>query len=250
MGVINVTPDSFSGDGLLGSSARIAERAAALVAGGADIIDVGGESTRPGYTPVSSEDELQRVLPAIRMLASHFPIPISIDTSKAAVAGPALRMGASVVNDVSGLRDERMAAVVADAGAGLAIVHHQQLPPAPDLVPALVCQLGERVHRAEAAGVRPDAILVDPGLGMGKGWRENFEIMRHLDLLRTLGKPVLVGPSRKGMIGKVLGVGVRDRVEGTAALTVLCIVHGADAVRVHDVRALTRVCRMTDALAR
>lgn len=250
MGVINVTPDSFSGDSIYGQPEAVAALARRFVDDGADILDIGGESTRPGHEPVSAEEEQRRVLPAIAALREQVDVPVAVDTSKAVVAAAAIVAGATLVNDVSGLRDPRLAAVCAGSGAGLVIVHRGWAVGAEDPVRAVLDQLRARIERAEVAGVDRMKILVDPGLGIGKGWRENFAVLRRLSEVKELGKPLLVGPSRKGMIGKALGVEVSDRMEGTAALVMLSIAGGADVVRVHDVREMARVARMTDALVR
>ena len=249
MGVLNVTPDSFSGDGIYMRPEEAAERAAAMVEAGAEVLDLGGESTRPGYSPVDLDEEIVRVIPALRAIVRRVEVPISVDTTRAAVAEQALAEGASIINDVSGLSDPRMLHVVAEARASLVIVHHGGRQHG-SLVPSVVAQLRHLVVEAEASGVDPRAIAVDPGLGIGKGWRENFEIMRDLEALAVLGKSILVGPSRKGMIGRVLGVDVHDRLEGSIALLSLCVAKGADIVRVHDVQEMVRAARVMDALVR
>ncbi len=250
MGALNVTPDSFSGDGLLGDSAGLLTRAGAMVRAGADVLDVGGESTRPGFRDVPAEVELKRVISAIQAVSRVVDVPLSIDTRKAVVAREALQAGALIVNDVSGLADSEMAQVVAEAGARLAIVHGSRIDDREDLIHALISDLSDLVERALRAGVSQRNIILDPGLGFGKGWLENFEILRRLSELRRLGLPLLVGPSRKGMIGKVLGVDVHDRLEGTIALVTIAIAHGVDMVRVHDVRENVQAARMADVLAR
>jgi len=270
MGVINVTPDSFSGDGLHRRWEDIAARAAAMEEGGADVLDIGGESTRPGYQPVEEGEELARVLPAIRRVRQCVSVPISIDTSKAAVARAALDEGASIVNDVSALADDDMIRVVAEAGASLVLVHRGATEVETDMLDLIVDGLRRQIQRAEEGGVPPQNVIVDPGLGIGKGWRrgpgataivakprENLEIVRRLPELTVLQKPVLVGPSRKGMIRRVLGEGdsAADRarsglLEGTLALVALSIAGGADVVRVHDVKEMARTAAMMDAIVR
>lgn len=250
MGVLNITPDSFSGDGLLGQmESLVADRGRRLEEEGADVLDVGGESTRPGHVPVPEEEEIARVIPAIQSIAGSVSIPVSVDTSKSGVARAALAAGARIVNDVSGLRDPELAGVVAEAEAGIVLVHNRGIDPDRDLLDQIALDLATQIEHVTRAGVRDDYIVVDPGLGFGKDWRANFEVLRRLSELRRLGKPILVGPSRKGMIGRVLGTDVRDRVEGTAALVTISVAGGADAVRVHDVLAVARVVRMADALA-
>jgi dihydropteroate synthase len=250
MGVLNVTPDSFSGDGFDGDPAEAERRVVECVQAGAGLIDIGGESTRPGYQPVALDDELNRVIPAIRSARAATDVPISVDTTKPEVARRALEMGANIVNDVSGAGQEEMLRLVAEQRAGLVLVHQGKGDPGEDVVTAVLRGLGAAVERAGRHGIPDQHIVVDPGLGFGKTWRENFEILRRLRELCSLSLPVLVGPSRKGMIGRVLGVGVKDRIEGSLALTSLAIANGADAVRVHDVQQMSRAARMTDALAR
>jgi dihydropteroate synthase len=250
MGVLNVTPDSFSGDGFVGDTGEAARRALACQAAGADVIDIGGESTRPGYSPVPEDEELARVIPAIEAAAAVVDVPISVDTTKVEVARRALEAGAGIVNDVSGEADDAMLRLVGERGAGLVLVHHGRGRPGEDVLAVVHRGLKRAIDRACRCGVDVESIVVDPGLGFGKTWRENFEIFRRLSELTSLRRPILVGPSRKGMIGKVLGGGVADRLEGTLALVTLSIAAGADMVRVHDVRAMTRAARMTDALSR
>jgi len=251
MGIINVTPDSFSGDGLVDQLDAIVARAQAMVEAGADIIDVGGESTRPGHQPVPAEEELRRVIPAIRALAAAVPVPISVDTSKAVVAEAALQAGASIINDVRGLQaDPAMATLAAEAGVPIIIMHDQKILSAERLIPDIVRELARRIDQALAAGVRWERIIVDPGFGFGKTPDLNLLLLRCLGELRALGRPILVGTSRKSMIGYVLGTPPDDRVEGTAATVALAIANGADIVRVHDVPQMVRVVRMTDAVVR
>jgi dihydropteroate synthase len=239
-------------------------RAEQLVADGADIVDVGGESTRPGASFVSEEEERARVLPVIAALASRLPVPISVDTSRAAVAEAAIAAGATMVNDVWGLRrDPALAGTVAQAGVALVLMHNRAAQPTvvalgghydtvkySDVVAEIVAWLGESVAMAEAAGIARSQMLVDPGIGFGKTAAQNLEIMRRLPELRALGLPVLVGTSRKSFIGITLGLPVEERLEGTAATVALAIAGGADVVRVHDVRFMSRVARMTDAIVR
>lgn len=250
MGVINVTPDSFSGDGLYKDIPATLALAESMHAEGADILDIGGESTRPGYEPVSVEEELSRVIPAVRDITRRVPLPVSVDTSKAEVARQALAEGASIINDVSGLRDPLMATIVAGCAASLILVHNGSIKPGEDLIATIRNDLNRQVCVAAAAGVSPRQLLVDPGLGMGKGWKSNFEIIRRLAELLDVQKPILVGPSRKGMIGRVLGPGPEARLDGSAALVALCIAAGAHVIRVHEVRAMAKVARMMDALVR
>lgn len=258
MGVLNVAPDSFSGDGVTDLAAARA-RAHAMVSEGADIVDVGGESTRPGAVPVPVAEELRRVLPVVEALAEELGVPISVDTRKAEVAQQAVRAGAAMVNDVSALRsDAEMAAVVAGAGVPVVLMHGFGMPRGgaetqddPDIMAGIARFLRERIALAAGSGIRLDHMLVDPGFGFGKTVQQNLELLRRLHELRILGYPIVIGTSRKGTIGHVLGgLSPQDRVEGTAATVAAAILHGADVVRVHDVKAMVRVARMTDAIAR
>lgn len=250
MGVLNVTPDSFSGDGRFGSVDAAVLAGEQLVADGADLLDVGGESTRPGHAPVSAEEELERVIPVVQALSTRVSAPISVDTSKATVARNAIAAGAGIINDVSGLRDPDMVRVAAITGASLVLVHHGGADRREDLMSVVLAALRNRVETALRSGVQHGHLVVDPGFGFGKNWLDNFELIRRLSELRQLGLPVLVGPSRKGMIGKVLGTEPEDRLEGTIALTALCISAGADIIRVHDVGELRRAVVLLDALSR
>jgi len=258
MGIINVTPDSFSGDGLAADGAAAVDLGAAMVEQGADLLDVGGESTRPGAEPVSLEEECARVLPVIESLAKRAPAPISVDTMKAEVARRALQAGASIVNDISGLRgDPEIAAVAAAAGAPLVVMHMkgtprdmQRDPRYENLMDEIADYLAEGVETAVRAGVPRQQVIVDPGIGFGKTMEHNFEILRRLRELRSLGQPLLIGTSRKSFIGKALDLPPDQRVEGTAATVALAIAHGADLIRVHDVREMSRVARICDAILR
>jgi dihydropteroate synthase len=251
MAIVNATPDSFSGDGLAGQSDLAAAIAAGAVADGADLIDIGAESTRPGHTTVTVEEELARLLPVLRAIAARVTVPISVDTSKAAVAEAALAAGASIVNDVRGLTaDPELAAVCARAAVPVVVMHDVPPDGHGDLVSSIVRELSRRLDQALVAGIAWENLVVDPGFGFGKDWRQNLELLRRLDELRVLARPILVGTSRKSTIGRVLGLPEHDRIEGTAATVALAIAGGADVVRVHDVREMVRVARMTDAVVR
>lgn len=251
MAILNITPDSFSGDGLAGETEAAVDAALRAVADGAAILDLGAESTRPGHVPVSAADELARLLPVLHAVRPRTDAPISIDTSKAAVAAAALEAGADLINDVRGFAaDPEMAAVVAKAGVPAVLVHDAAPEPGIDLLTSILRELSLRLDRAVAAGVSWDRLIVDPGFGFGKDWRQNLELLRRLGELQTLGRPILAGTSRKSTIGRVLGLPEHDRLEGTAATVALAIAGGADIVRVHDVRAMARVARMTDAVVR
>ena len=251
MAIINATPDSFSGDGIAGNPMLAGDLAAAAVANGADLIDIGAESTRPGHLPVDAKEELARLLPVLEAVASRVSIPLSVDTSKATVADAALRAGASIVNDVRGLmRDPELASVIAAHAAPVVIMHDVPFDGHGDLLTEIVRELFRRLDRAVEAGIAWERLIVDPGFGFGKDWRQNLELLRRLEELRILGRPILAGTSRKGTIGRVLGLVEQDRTEGTAATVTLAIAAGADMVRIHDVQAMSRVARMTDAVIR
>jgi dihydropteroate synthase len=258
MGVLNVTPDSFSDVGrYLDHGAAIAH-GRALVAEGADLLDVGGESSRPGATYVDERTELDRVVPVIEALAPAIDVPISIDTRKAGVARAALAAGAAVVNDVSAGRDDPdILGVAADAKAPVVLMHMRGTPATmqddpryTDVVAEVADFLAERCAAAEAAGVSRDALVVDPGIGFGKRDEHNYALLADLARFTLLGHPVLVGVSRKGFIGRALGLPALERVEGTAATVVWVVERGARIVRVHDVRHMVRTVRMTEALMR
>jgi len=256
MGVLNVTPDSFSDGGLYLDPDRAVEYAHQMIEEGADLIDVGGESTRPGAEPVSTEEELRRILPSVKRLVKKLAVPISVDTYKADVAAVVLAEGVDLINDVSGLSfDPRLASVVAEAGAGLVLTHIQGTPRImqadpkyTDVVAEVREHLQERVLVAETRGVHPEAIVVDPGIGFGKRVEHNLILLNRLAELHVLEKPLLVGPSRKSFIGTVLDLPVEERLEGSAAAVTAAIWQGVHIVRVHDVRAMVRVARMTDAI--
>jgi dihydropteroate synthase len=250
MGIVNLAPDSFSGDGLSDADAAVA-RGKRLVAEGADIVDVGGESTRPNYTPVSVEEELRRVLPVVERLARDLPVPVSIDTYKVVVAREAVAAGARMVNDVWGLkRDPALARVAAENGVPLVVTQNQRDGRFRDLLPDLAADLRRSVQVALDAGVERGNIIIDPGVGFGKTVDQNLEIVRRLAELRTLGFPILLGTSRKSFIGLVLDLPAEQRLEGTAASVAIGIANGADMVRVHDVAQMVRVVRMSDAIVR
>lgn len=256
VGVLNVTPDSFSDGGAFLDPGAAMEHALQMAAEGADCIDIGGESTRPGAPPISAEEEWARIGPVLTRLVGRCPVPLAVDTTKAAVAARALEAGVAIVNDVSALRfDPALGSVVAEAGAGLILMHMQgtprtmqERPSYSDVVADVRAFLAERLAAATAAGIPSEAILLDPGIGFGKTVEHNLTLLRHLPELTTLGRPLLVGPSRKSFIGAVLGTPVTDRLEGTAAAVALAIAGGAAAVRVHDVKAMARVARMCDAI--
>jgi dihydropteroate synthase len=256
MGIVNVTPDSFSDGGAFLDPAAAVAHGLRLAAEGADILDVGGESTRPGARPVPEAEELRRVVPVVRELAARAGVPVGIDTTKAAVAEAALGAGATMVNDISALRfDPRLGEVAARAGAALVIMHMQgtpgtmqQAPHYDDLLGEVVAELAAGVARAAAAGIGQERILVDPGIGFGKALEHNLELLDRLDALTILGRPILVGPSRKAFIGRILDLPASERIEGTIAACCLAAARGAHLVRVHDVGAVRRALRVCDAI--
>ena len=250
MGIVNVDPDSFSGDGLRDAESAI-DQGKRFAAEGADIIDVGGESTRPGFKPVSADDELGRVMPVIERLASELSVPLSIDTYKSEVARKAVAAGARMINDVWELkRDPKLARVAAEAGVPLVISQNQRESHFQDFFPELIASLKRSIQVALDAGVNWSNIIIDPGVGFGKTAEQNVEIVRRLAELKALGRPILLGTSRKSFIGHALDLPVDQRLEGTAATVAIGIANGADIVRVHDVAQMVRVARMSDAITR
>ena len=251
MGILNITPDSFSDGGKFDDPETALAHARRMEAEGADIIDLGGESTRPGYVPVGLEEELDRVLPVLRALVHEVKVPVSIDTTKAEVARRALAEGAHIVNDQWALRaDPGLAPLCAQYGVPLVMMHNQRDTEYRDLMGDMVRYFEESIQVAVSAGVPRDSIIIDPGIGFGKTVEQNIEVMRRMRELDCLGLPVLLGTSRKSLIGKTLQLPSEQRVEGTGATVALGIVNGADIVRVHDVKEMVRVARMTDAMVR
>jgi len=258
MGILNVTPDSFSDGGRFLDRATAVAHATRMVDDGADILDVGGESTRPGSTPVSADEELERVHPVIERLAELHPaVPISIDTRKTDVAAEALDAGATIVNDVSAGADPAMFDLVRDREAAVVLMHMQgdpttmqEGPHYDDVVGEVHEYLRQRIEAAELAGIDPERIAIDPGIGFGKDLDHNLELMHGVDALLDLGRPVLVGPSRKKFIGTILDLPEEERVEGTVGAVVWMLARGAHLVRVHDVKEVVRAVRVSDAIAR
>ncbi len=251
MGIINVTPDSFSGDGIGDDPARAVELARDFEAAGADILDLGGESSRPGAEPLQPEEECRQVLPAIEAVRAATDLPLSIDTYHSAVAEAALGAGADIVNDIHGLRaDPAMAETVARHGAALVAMHNQRGREFHDVVGDIRAGFGESLRLAEQAGIDTGRIVLDPGFGFGWTPEQNLELLRRLPELWDVEMPLLVGTSRKSTIGLVLGAPVEERFEGTAASIAASIAAGADIVRVHDVREMVRVAQVTDAIVR
>jgi len=251
MGVINVTPDSFSGDGLGHDVETAVAQGKRFAAEGADILDIGGESTRPGADPISEDEELSRVIPVIERLASDVPVPLSIDTYKYEIARQALSAGARMINDIWGLkRDHRLAELAAEWGAPIILMSNQRDASCQDILPQVISSLRGSMAMAMERGVARENIIVDPGVGFGKTLEQNLEIVCRLDELKCLERPILVGTSRKSMIGLVLDLPADQRLEGTAATVAISIAKGADIVRVHDVAQMARVCQMSDAIIR
>ena len=257
MGVINMTPDSFSGDGIGADVSAAVEQARRFAQAGADIIDIGGQSTRPGGEAVSVEEELHRVIPAVQGIRAEVGLPISIDTAQAEVARAALGEGAELINDVYGLRGAGMPELAAETGVPVVIMHMQGTPETmqnnptyEDLITEIYDFLAQRVEVAVAAGVAVEQIVIDPGFGFGKTVNHNLEILRRLREFRGLGRPVLIGTSRKSTIGKVLDQPADQRLWGTAATCAVAITNGANIIRAHDVAEMAQVARMTDAILR
>jgi dihydropteroate synthase len=257
MGILNVTPDSFSEDGRFFDRDDAVKHAVAMVSDGADMVDVGGESTRPGSDPVPVDEEIERVLPVIERLADELPrIPVSIDTRKAAVAARALEAGATIVNDVSAGADPEMFDVVRERAGAIVLMHMKGEPKTMQDAPTYDDVVGEvheflrgRIEAAELSGVDPERIAIDPGIGFGKDLAHNLELMRGVDALLDLGRPMLVGPSRKRFIGAILNLPEHQRVEGTIGAATWMIARGSHVVRVHDVREVVRAVRVIDAIA-
>ena len=270
MGILNITPDSFSGDGLLNvedAKQAILAQARAFVQAGVDILDIGGESTRPGAQMVPEAEELERVIPVVERVAAELDVLISIDTYKAAIAEAALQAGAHIINDVWSLHaDSDLAGVAARFQAPVILMHnrsswaHAEIKeklggryvgiPYEDLIPDICRELLESVEIAHQAGIPDEHIILDPGIGFGKSVEQNLELVDRLGEIRALGYPVLLGPSRKSFIGYTLNLPPEQRLEGTAAAVAVGIARGADIIRVHDVPAMMRVVRMTDAIVR
>jgi dihydropteroate synthase len=262
MGIINVSPESFSGDGISNIEQAVAQ-GCSFVEEGADILDVGGESTRPGSSPISPEEEIRRVLPVIEHLKDKVSVPISIDSYKYEVARRALIAGANIVNDQWGLKTEpKLAELAAENNAPIILMSNQRdrggydavvgrdTADYEDVIKVVITSLRKSVALAKRAGVPQENIIIDPGIGFGKTWQQDIEIIRRLKELKELGYPILVGTSRKSLIKMVLNLPVHQRIEGTAATVAISIANGADIVRVHDVKQMARVCKMTDAIVR
>lgn len=251
MGILNITPDSFSDGGQYNSIDNAINHAKKMIEEGADILDIGGESTRPGHLEVCSEDEIRRVVPIIEALKNITDIPISIDTTKAQVAEMAIKAGADLVNDIWGFKkDSNMAKVVAKYDVACCLMHNRKEKDYINLIPDMKKDLLESIKLAQAAGVKKEKIILDPGIGFAKDLAQNIKVMRAMEVFKDLGYPILLGTSRKSMIGLTLDLPVFERLEGTLATTSIGIMKGCDFVRVHDVKENKRVTLMTDAIVR
>jgi dihydropteroate synthase len=260
MGIINLTPDSFSKDGLY-SNERITaidlalNQAEQMIADGADFLDIGAESTRPGATKVSEAEEEKRLLPVVRELAQSCKVPISVDTYKPGVAQKALNLGAALINDIWGLKapddpGHRMARVVGEAGVPVIIMHNKLEPVYQCLMDEIIISLEDSLNIAARFGVKTEQIILDPGIGFGKTYQDNLAALRHLDRLKVLGRPILLGTSRKSVIGLTLNLPVSERVEGTITTCIWGLMKGANILRVHDVQAVSRAVKMYEAIRR
>ncbi len=257
MGIVNNTPDSFSGDGTGGDAEAAIRRGLHMFESGADLVDIGGESTRPGAEPVPASEEMARTIPVVEELSKRFPSRVSIDTMKPEIAEAALYAGASIVNDVSGLRNARMIEVVAEHDAAVVIMHMlgeprtmQLRPRYKDVVREIKEYLADRIEAAEREGVDPKKIMIDPGIGFGKTLDHNLEILAGLGELRSLNKPIMIGVSRKSFIGSITGVPANERLDGSIAAAVMAVVKGADIVRAHDVPETVRALKVAHAIFR
>ncbi len=256
MGILNLSPDSFAGDGLQDSDAALAQ-AKHMAAEGADILDLGGESTRPESSPITVEEELQRVIPTLRKIRAELSLPLSVDTYKLEVAQQALDAGADMLNDIWGLKKEPgLAELASQQNVPLLLMSNQRdVSPQhdvtfPDVIAVVIADLQRAIQQALKSGMPWENIIIDPGIGFGKTQEQNLEIMRRLGELKSLGRPILVGTSRKSVIGRALDLPASQRLAGTAATVAISIVKGADIVRVHDVREMARTCKMSDAIVR
>lgn len=249
MGILNVTPDSFSDGGKFNTIDWALKHAAGMLAEGADILDVGGESTRPGYVKITDQEEIERIVPVLERLKKEFDVPLSVDTYKSAVAAEALRAGADLINDIWGLRrDRKLAGLIAESGAACCLMHNRSEAVYQNLMAEVKQDLAETLKIAEAAGIAGKRIILDPGIGFGKTREHNLAVMNSLEQLQELGCPLLLGTSRKSVIGLTLGLPVEERLEGTLVTTVYAVQKGCAFVRVHDVKENVRAIRMTEAI--
>ena len=251
MGILNVTPDSFSDGGKWNDKDRALRHVEEMLAEGMDILDIGGESTRPGYTLLSDEEEIARVVPIIEAVKARFDVPISLDTYKSKVAQAGIAAGADLINDIWGLKyDDRMASVIAESGLPCCLMHNRKAADYHDFMQDVAADLAETLQIAERAGIADEKIILDPGVGFGKTYENNLEIINCLEELHMFGYPLLLGCSRKSVIGLTLDLPVTERVEGTLVTTVMGVIKGASFVRVHDIKENVRAIRMTEAILR
>ena len=249
MGILNVTPDSFSDGGNYDNVDLALARAEQMIKEGADILDIGGESTRPGFVPVSAEEEMERVLPVVEKIKRYFDIPVSLDTSKSTVAAAGIRAGVDFVNDIWGLKnDPELATLIADEGVACCLMHNRHGQPYDHFLEDVIADLDETMDIAFWAGIRPDRIIVDPGIGFAKTTEQNLLVMNHLELFLKWNAPILLGTSRKSMIGNTLNLPIEERLEGTLATTVLGRMKGVSFFRVHDVKENKRALQMAEAI--
>lgn len=249
MGILNVTPDSFSDGGKWNEREAALRHVQDMTEQGADIIDIGGESTRPGYTLLSDEEEMSRVLPIIEAVKANFDVPVSVDTYKSAVAEAAIKAGADLVNDIWGLKyDTKLAGIIAEYDAACCLMHNRKEADYTDFIPDMCNDLRETLDIAKKAGIRDERIILDPGVGFGKTYENNLEAVNKLETLHGLGYPILLGTSRKSMIGLALGLPSSERVEGTLVTTVFGVMKGAAFVRVHDIKENARAIKMAEAI--
>lgn len=249
MGILNVTPDSFSDGGRWNDMDSMLFHVEEMLRDGMDIVDVGGESTRPGYTAISAEEEISRVVPAIKAIKSRFDIPVSLDTCKSRVAAAGIEAGADLINDIWGLKyDENMAAVIAGSGLPCCLMHNRREAVYEDFMRDVISDMEESIRLAESAGIESDKIILDPGVGFGKTYHHNLKILGCLEQIFEFDCPVLLGCSRKSVIGQTLNLPVEDRLEGTLATTVIGVMKGCSFVRVHDVKENSRAVRMAEAI--
>ena len=249
MGILNVTPDSFSDGGKWNDRDKALRHVEDMLREGADIIDLGGESTRPGYTLLSEQEELARVIPVLEAIKERFDVPVSLDTYKAEVAREGIRAGADLINDIWGLKyDDKMAGVIAESGLPCCLMHNRKNMDYRDFMQDVAADLAETLHLAEQAGIAEDRIILDPGVGFAKSYEQNLEVINCMEELRVLGCPLLLGCSRKSVIGLTLELPADQRVEGTLVTTVLAVMKGCMFVRVHDIKENVRAVRMTEAI--